>query len=93
MQQQAICFICCASFKNYGKMRQKPKQNTKVKHSESKNAWNIIGTDSGGKYKIARVPYLVAEDSEILTTLNKAEALEHAMFISHCFCNPDKVQY
>ena len=53
----------------------------------------VVGTDLGGKYKIARVPYLVVEDSEILTTRNKAEALEHAMFISHCFCNPDKVQY
>lgn len=74
-------------------MRQKPKQNTEVKHSQSKNAWNVVGTDLGGKYKIARVPYEVVESSEILTTRNKAEALEHAMFISWCFCNPDKVQY
>ena len=74
-------------------MRQKPKQNTQVKHSQSKNAWNVIGTDLGGKYKIARVPYLIVEGSETLTTKNKAEALEHAMYISWCFCNPDKVQY
>ena len=72
-------------------MRQK--QNTEVKHSESKNAWNVIGTDWGRKYKIARVPYELVECSEILTTRNKAEALEHAMFISWCFCNSDKVQY
>ena len=84
---------CCASFKNYGKMRQKPQQNTEVKHSESKNAWNVIGTDLGGKYKIARVPYLVVENSDIMTTRNKAEALEHAMYISFCFNHPDKVQY
>jgi ribosomal protein L20A (L18A) len=79
--------------KKYGKMRQKPKQNTEVKHSQSKNAWNVVGTDLGGKYKIARVPYQVVEGSEIITTRNKAEALEHAMYISWCFCNPDKVQY
>lgn len=74
-------------------MRQKTKVNTKVKHSESKNAWNVIGTALGAKYKIARVPYLVVEDDEILTTQNKYEALEHAIFISYCFCNPNKVQY
>lgn len=30
----------------------------KVKHSESKDAWNIIGTNLGGRYKVARLPYL-----------------------------------
>ena len=74
-------------------MRQKPKQNTTVKHSKSKNAWNVVGTDPGRKYKIARIPYLVVEDCDISTTINKSEALEHAMYISWCFCNPDKVQY
>ena len=64
---------------------------TKVKHSESKSAWNVIGDTVGAKYKIARVPYLVS-DSEILNTREKAEALEHAMFISFCFNNPDKVK-
>ncbi len=58
---------------------------TEVKHSESKPAWNVIGTELGGKYKIARVPYCVIDGDEILTTLNKNEALEHAMFISSCF--------
>ena len=28
-----------------------------VKHSQSKDAWNIIGTRLGGLYKIARLPY------------------------------------
>jgi hypothetical protein len=28
-----------------------------VKHSESKTAFNVIGTALGGKYKIARCPY------------------------------------
>jgi len=61
--------------------------HTEVKHSLSKDAWNIIGTELGEKYKIARIPYFVVKDSEILTTQNKNEALEHALFISRCFNN------
>lgn len=70
-----------------------PRVRTKVKHSESKNAWNVIGDVCGGKYKIARIPYsqIEGEYSEIHNTREKAEALEHAMFISYCFNNPDKV--
>lgn len=30
-----------------------------VKHSESKNAFNVVGTVLGGNYKIARCPYPV----------------------------------
>jgi len=67
-----------------GTIMKKPNINTTVKHSESKDAWNIIGTDAGGKYKIARVPYYVS-DSEVLSTMNKMEALEHAVFISDSF--------
>jgi hypothetical protein len=58
---------------------------TEVKHSESKNAWNVINTILGCKYKIARVPYVHIPDNDILTTRNKAEAMEHALFISRCF--------
>jgi len=29
-----------------------------VKHSESKPAFNVVGTQLGGKYKIARCPYM-----------------------------------
>jgi len=32
-----------------------------VKHSESKPAFNIVGTLLGGKYKIARCPYMQDE--------------------------------
>ena len=67
-----------------------PKIKTKVVHSQSKPAWNIIG-QLGGKYKIARIPYLVVDDSEILTTKNKHEALVHAQFISQCFNNSDRI--
>lgn len=56
-----------------------------VKHSQTKDAWNIVGTELGGKYKIARVPYQVVEGSDILTTRNKAEALDHACFIRDAF--------
>jgi len=68
-----------------------PKISTKVVHSQSKTAWNIIGGQLGDKYKIARIPYLVVEDSEILTTENKYEALLHAQFISQCFNNSDRI--
>ena len=68
-----------------------PKIKTKVVHSLSNKAWNVIGTNLGGKYKIARVPYLEIEDSEILTTQNKHEALVHAQFISQCFNKSAKI--
>ena len=57
---------------------------TKAVHSESKSSWNVVGEEWGKKYKIARVPYYKAND-EILSTINKNEALEHALFISKCF--------
>ena len=65
-----------------------PNINTKVKHSESNNAWNVIGTTMGRKYKIARVPYVVIIGSKPLTKRNKTEAKEHADYISFCFNNP-----
>jgi len=61
------------------------KIRTEVRHSQTKDAWNVIGTQVGGKYKIARVPYQVVPGSEICTTRNKHEAMEHALFISKCF--------
>ena len=54
---------------------------TKVVHSQSKLAWNVIGTEWGLKYKIARVPYEQC-DNEILNTKFKNEALEIALHIS-----------
>jgi hypothetical protein len=65
---------------------------TKVVHSQSKSAWNIIGTRPGGKYKIARIPYLIIEGDEISSTREKSEALEHALFMSRCFNNADKIE-
>ena len=61
-----------------------PNVRTKVVHSRTKSAWNVIGTKLGDKYKIARVPY-VATNDEIITNKNRAEALHHAEYISFCF--------
>ena len=58
---------------------------TKVVHSASKNAWNIIGTRWGGKYKIARIPYIYLEQNAPFYERKKQEALEHAQFISDAF--------
>ena len=64
-----------------------PQMKVKIKHSESKNAWNIIGTMLGSKYKIARVPYNQEEGSEqeAYNTREKAEALIHAEWITYNF--------
>jgi hypothetical protein len=69
---------------------QNPKIKTKVVHSQSKSAFNVIGTELAKKYKIARVPYLVT-DNEIINTREKAEALLHAEFISKCFNKSDEI--
>lgn len=68
-----------------------PNIKVDIKHSQSKKAWNIIGTGLGEKYKIARIPYLEMEGNEILNTVNKSEALRHAKFIMYCFNNSDKI--
>lgn len=67
-----------------------PNIKTKVVHSKSNIAWNVIGTKPGGKYKIARIPYTIT-GNEIIDTKEKSEALDHAEFISRCFNNSDKI--
>jgi hypothetical protein len=61
----------------------------KIKHSESKNAWNVIGDIAGSKYKIARIPYYQSKEKgmEVYNTRQKSEALEDAEFISFCLNN------
>ena len=61
-----------------------PKIKTKVVHSLSKNAWNVVGCTLGYKYKIARVPYSVT-GVETLDEIQVDQALNHANFISACF--------
>lgn len=67
-----------------------PKIETKVVHSQTKPAWNVVGETWGKKYKIARIPYVVSTNSEI-DRVERQEAFEHAKFISYCFNNFDAV--
>ncbi|WP_395076323.1 hypothetical protein [Flavobacterium sp.] len=67
-----------------------PNIKTKIVHSQSKTAWNIVGENLGGKYKIARIPYFIS-GNEIIDTIEKSEALRHAQFIVRCFNNSDKI--
>lgn len=57
-----------------------------VVHSQSKNAWNVVGIRLGGHWKWARCPYDVIESDdrryEAQNTRSKAEALERARFIA-----------
>lgn len=53
----------------------------KVTHSESKDAYNVIGTVPGLKYKIARCPYLQLGDLG-LDEMSKKEAEANARLIS-----------
>lgn len=62
-----------------------PKIRTRVVHSESKPAWNVVGCELGTKYKIARVPYIEITNNPELALREKNEAYEHAIFISVCF--------
>lgn len=70
-----------------------PNIKVKVVHSQTKKAWNIVATQLGDKFKIARVPYNYdAKCSEMVNTYDKNEAMEHARFIAHCFNNPENVK-
>jgi len=60
---------------------------TKVVHSESKSAWNIVGTALGSTYKIARIPYFIDERIPKISEHNKQMAKNHATFISFCINN------
>lgn len=64
-----------------------PKIKVKIKHSESKAAWNIVGTTLGRKYKIATVPYVPTATMESKKSWSEAEAFIHAEFIEYCFNN------
>ncbi len=67
-----------------------PNIKTKVVHSKTNPAWNVVGTSLGEKYKIARIPYVVSEVMEVLDQ-TRDEAFEHAEFISTCFNNSDLI--
>jgi hypothetical protein len=65
-----------------------PNIKTKVVHSQTKPAWNIVGIKIPGKFKIARIPYVFC-GNEILDERERKEAFEHAEFISYCFNNSE----
>lgn len=50
--------------------------------SLSKPAYNVIGTQLGGKFKIARCPYFVNPYSEEVTFKDEQEAKYNALLIS-----------
>ena len=77
------------------KFTMNPKIKTKVVHSLTKSAWNVIGDTPGGKFKIARVPYYTckATINEPISVRNRKEAFDHAEFISYCFNNSDSICY
>lgn len=37
----------------------------KVRKSDSKDAYNVVGTRLGGKWKIARCPYTICDDNSV----------------------------
>ncbi len=67
-----------------------PNIKTRVVHSQTKSAWNVVGESLGGKYKIARVPYLTI-DNQNISDRNRKEAFDHATFISYCFNHSDDI--
>lgn len=67
-----------------------PKIKTRVVHSQKNPAWNIVGETLGGKYKIARIPYLVMDNQEV-SNRERIEAFEHATFIAYCFNHSDLI--
>jgi len=58
------------------------KSKAKVMHSESKDAWNVIGTVLGGRWKIARFPYLQIEGSQDYNEKEKIEQYSNAMLLA-----------
>lgn len=46
----------------------------KVQHSQSKTAYNVVGTVLGGKYKVARCPYI--KDETLSDAFNQREEQE-----------------
>lgn len=53
-----------------------------IKHSESKDAFNVVGTIVGGKYKIARCPYFVDITLPEFSARNRSECEANAKLIA-----------
>lgn len=54
----------------------------KVKHSESKTAWNVVGTELSLRYKIARCPYLVTKTLKKVNERQRNEQEANAKLIA-----------
>lgn len=54
----------------------------KVKHSESKSSWNVIGTVIGLRYKIARCPYMVTNNLKNINERERKEQEANAKLIA-----------
>lgn len=67
-----------------------PNIKVEVIHSEKNTAWNIVGKKLGGKWKIARCPYLITGEVNVDNKF-RVEALEHAKFIAWCFNNSERI--
>ena len=55
----------------------------KVVHSESKTAFNVVGTVLGGKHKIARCPYVEYAGYPKASQADKNESEANAKLIAH----------
>ena len=58
------------------------KRNWNLVKSLSNPAYNVTGTNLGGKFKIARCPYFVNPHSEELTFKDEQESKHNALLIS-----------
>lgn len=59
----------------------------KLQHSKSKPAWNIVGTTLGGRYKIARFPYIIC--STLSEEWNNKEVDEQKQNALKCIYSED----
>lgn len=63
----------------------------RVRHSESKKAWNVVGTALGRKYKIARCPYVFDEAlSDSVNSKENEETKSNAQLIA---VSPDLLKF
>lgn len=65
---------------------------TKVIHSQTKIAWNVVNTKLGAKYKLARVPYVNNTGDLISDERERNEAFQIAKFISDCLNMAEEIK-
>lgn len=65
---------------------------TKVIHSETKPAWNVVNRKLGAKYKLARVPYLNDTGNLTADEMERTKAFNLAKFISSCLNHETEIK-